>query len=275
MNNGEHKSSSIPCSCIHLRDSYFLEVSQYYCPRCLVLSKVSPDLPMHYPTSMNVQSCVSPFSIEEFFKDSPWLKIPKNRRGVILIEPLHPYGGLLGGSLISNGPPKSKLAALAAARKRKENQKLEDGAGMDPSVSLLDKLSSTPREAARDEISTQFTAEGARSHMTRPKKYPVRKRKDSGSPPSESPPTVAATNTGPVPDSYHGQNLIPVPAAGPSSFANVLFGPSNRQETNAQILQPSFSPVTQAESRTNIAAFAGPSPDDLVLRAQNSSKGGK
>jgi len=219
---------------------------------------------------MNVHSCVSPFSVEEFFKDSPWLNIPKNRRGVILIESIHPPGGLLGGSLRSDGPPKSKLAALAAARKRKENQKLDDVAGMKSSVSLLEKLSSTPRESVRDGKSTQSTAEEAHSPLARPKKYPVRKRKGSG--PPESPPPAAATI---VPGSDRGDDLIPVPAAGPSSFANILFGPSIRQETNSHILQPSFSPVAQAESRANIAAFAGPSPDDVVLKAQNSAKGGK
>lgn len=54
------------------------------------------------------------------FQDMPWGNIPKNRE-TTFIPPMLPRGGLLGGS---GAPPKlSKLQALAAARKKKAEEK--------------------------------------------------------------------------------------------------------------------------------------------------------
>ena len=62
------------------------------------------------------------FSAADFFRDCPWLNIPSHRKSEILIEPLYPRLGLLGGAP-ENGGKLSKLAALAAARKKKEGEK--------------------------------------------------------------------------------------------------------------------------------------------------------
>lgn len=57
---------------------------------------------------------------ESFFSDMPWLDVPQHRTTTFL-EPIRPRGGLLGGG---DGAPKmSKLQALAAARKKKTEEK--------------------------------------------------------------------------------------------------------------------------------------------------------
>lgn len=56
----------------------------------------------------------------DFFRDMPWGNIPKHRETTFIAPPI-PRGGLFGGS---GAPPKmSKLQALAAARKKKAEEK--------------------------------------------------------------------------------------------------------------------------------------------------------
>lgn len=43
--------------------------------------------------------CAAKLPPSDFFRDCPWLDIPKERQAEILIEPQHPQGGLLGGAL--------------------------------------------------------------------------------------------------------------------------------------------------------------------------------
>ncbi|OAX78671.1 translation elongation factor Tu [Emergomyces africanus] len=68
-----------------------------------------------------IPTCPEPFSAADFFKDSPWLNVPASRKADILIEPLYPPLGLLGGAPEPSGKV-SKLAALAA-RKRKDGER--------------------------------------------------------------------------------------------------------------------------------------------------------
>ncbi|KAI9842889.1 MAG: Hsp70 suppressor, GTPase facilitates ribosomal subunit dissociation, partial [Thelocarpon superellum] len=64
------------------------------------------------------------FSAADFFQDSPWFNIPLACRGELISEPLCPHGGLLGGSSSGSKSTKpSKLAALAEARKKKDEEK--------------------------------------------------------------------------------------------------------------------------------------------------------
>ncbi|KAM3529329.1 hypothetical protein MY4038_005446 [Beauveria bassiana] len=60
--------------------------------------------------------------MDTFFSDMPWLRTPTDRHATF-IAPCTPPGGLLGGS--DGGPKMSKLQALAAARKKKTEQKKE------------------------------------------------------------------------------------------------------------------------------------------------------
>ncbi|KAH6618128.1 hypothetical protein B0J18DRAFT_436557 [Chaetomium sp. MPI-SDFR-AT-0129] len=78
-------------------------------------SQLSPFLPAYEVPSPRT----SP-PIALLFQDMPWGNIPKSRE-TTFIPPMLPRGGLLGGS---GAPPKlSKLQALAAARKKKAEEK--------------------------------------------------------------------------------------------------------------------------------------------------------
>jgi elongation factor 1 alpha-like protein len=58
--------------------------------------------------------------ISHLFRDMPWGNIPKHREATFVPPPM-PRGGLLGGS--GTAPKMSKLQALAAARKKKAEEK--------------------------------------------------------------------------------------------------------------------------------------------------------
>ena len=99
----------------------------------------------------------APFSAKDFFHDTPWLNVPPHRRGEILIEPLYPSAGLLGGSSSSGAGKVSKLAALAAKRKQRDAEKkaaagkenVNNSAQSSPSLALLGRL------GARKDLASQ------------------------------------------------------------------------------------------------------------------------
>lgn len=217
--------------------------------------------------SMASSTCQAPIWVEIFFKDSPWLKVPRGRRADILIEPLFPRGGLLGGSLKQDGgKPKSKLAALAAARKQKENQILESNQEQISSVALLDKLGAKTRESAPTREAKPAPSEPSR-------RYPVRKQKSPDRPPIQQA-ILETTSNSNLDDNEKASVPVLPPLATPSVFATTMFAFSmhDRGDFGLQPVQPFYS----NRSDTNLEAFADPSPDDIVLKAQSSaSKGSK
>lgn len=82
--------------------------------------------------------------MKDFFADCPWGKVPEHRKVDILVEPVHRSRGLLGGA--SKDGKMSKLAALAAKRRQKENTnpamptKSEEEAPQDDYAASLSKL---------------------------------------------------------------------------------------------------------------------------------------
>lgn len=214
--------------------------------------------------------CLRGFSAVDFFKDSPWFNVPRDRLAEILIEPLHPQGGLLGGTSKQDGAPKSKLAALAAARKQKENQKLQNGQKTIKSVALLDRLGEKSQQSnSRSEsdlihqISHVEPSEERENIIGR--RYPVRKATNSDARSRED--TVKPTDTEPTQSTK--ETVIAyseiVPAAAPSVFARTMFHSLAKAQSQVSIVslpQESF-PSTEFN-------FSGPSPDDIVLKAQNS-----
>ena len=212
-------------------------------------------------------SCSARFSAIDFFSDSPWLSIPEARRGEILIEPIHPRGGLLGGAPKPDGAPKSKLAALAAARKKKEIQGAENRQNATSSVALLDKLKHKARqeEPSSAQNLSKFEASSAIDEQTvnkRTRKDARRKSKGVESSPIHQPFKKASE------DSKSPIEKKPeiIPTAGPSVFARTIFGdpavpqPEDVSSSDFYMIGPSI----YAEFD-----FAGPSPDDVVAKAQN------
>ena len=228
---------------------------------------------------MASNSCTTPLTAAAFFKDAPWLDIPVHRRGEILIEPLYPRGGLLGGSSTEGGGKMSKLAALAAARKKKENDKGNDG-GTKPStnsVALLDKLAGGRKVNNKMQDGLRQSKDhndAPATSMTEPvplagnQTYPIRKRR------SPSPPPISKEEVQEPPEEDHSPSLLSKKiAATPSTFARTMFGAST--DTGDSCAKASglalFSLPYESEVKiTESSAFAGPSPDDIVTNAQNS-----
>ena len=229
------------------------------------------------------------FSAKDFFKDCPWLNIPLMRRGEILIEPLYPCGRLLGGASSLPAPKLSKLAALAAARKRKENDKAGDVdiKGISSSVTLLDKLninakaaSDVKRTAERSIDTSEKRLKSDDSGRTSKSstslkgtgKYPVKMSKAPIQEPTASPKADV------VPESTKDSTIETLfIAAAPSAFARTMFGAGSDQHAPALhrplTFTTHFSPYGLAGDFTESNAFAGPSPDDVVANAQSAFKG--
>lgn len=215
----------------------------------------------------------------EFFKDAPWCNIPQNRRGEILIEPLYPPGRLLGGSPGSGKV--SKLAALAAARRTRENARPESGS-VTSSVTLLDKLDrkipkeslDEPKGSAKASILISQSPTNA-TNQKDSRRYPMRERKNLD---TITPECIAVDVESMDPARKSRQELEPqsMPVAPPSAFAQTVFGNCrHRTQTSSQDNSAAVSlwssyqfPFQIAIAKVN--AFAGPSPDDVVLKAQNS-----
>ena len=278
---------------------------------------------------MDKSHCSVRLSASEFFKDCPWLNIPPERRGEILVEPLYPRGGLLGGSSTQGGGKPSKLAALAASRRKKENEK-QPVSSANSAVAILDRLGRKAPPLAAKATSSTSNEEGAANKETttpienpRVRKLPLRRREPPGEEQSETtevatesskptepeifPPTqgprkrrmllrrresssegqsettelATEPSTSAEPEAEEDVGPPVIPAALPSAFAQTLFGlpPISRQETyerpsldsHIKSSQPVlFSLTSHVMTSAEIAAFAEPSPDDIVLKAQNS-----
>lgn len=230
--------------------------------------------------SFRPQSCCSVMSAAEFFKDSPWVNIPEDRRGEILIEPLYPPGRLLGGSS-SQGGKVSKLAALAAARKKKEQEKsqIDPSQTSTTSVALLDKLGGKKSAQRAREDTVQLVSKLAVSDDGSAEQtlevqelgYPSRKRKSSitflqSEQDDQDPKRVQFFSS-----CFPGQKApIVAPVAAPSMFARAMFGMDATEEPPIKRSKMIFTLPRAPLSYAEIDPFAGPSPDDIVRAAQNS-----
>ncbi|RDA89820.1 hypothetical protein CP533_3019 [Ophiocordyceps camponoti-saundersi (nom. inval.)] len=212
------------------------------------------------------------------FGDMPWLNIPSNRQAV-LVPPLRPRGGLLGGG---DGPPKvSKLQALAAARKKRNIEKREEDDISQASdgvkrMSLADNTNnqrpSLP-ESVEKPIQQPPLPSPASFSVSHPRDEQRRKPFEKS---NEAPEQDRETSY-PTPDLSHSLGkdgnpvAMPVCRAAPSAFARTLLGSApDRHQAN----RPDVFPMPYAASSAFVAsAFLKPSPDDVVLAAQ--AKAGK
>jgi elongation factor 1 alpha-like protein len=209
----------------------------------------------------------------DFFWDTPWgKKLPVHRQSNLLHVPVSQPTGLLGG-----GPkPPSKLAALAAARKRQAEEKRQvDQQGQTPTdspaaaVSLLDRLVSKNDQDAENswrlpQASTQSRNLGS---LTFRRKPPVVEE------------VTAVEPELVVEDASIPERPIEELKAPPSSFAQALFGSPTKRNQGVAAMVP--QDVACAKRKLNFELpyadnqlfkstdpFAKPSPDDVVLNAQ-------
>ncbi len=192
-----------------------------------------------------------------------WLNVPTERQ-TIFVTPQCPRGGLLGGS--PDAVPKmSKLQALAAARKKKAQEEKINATSERVDKPMADLAIS--QKAEKEEAAV--TPNAARSSATeKPRTYPAGKRKNSSPHRKTSLPADPAKSS-PVQTTEDEIQPPSIEQAKPSAFASTMFGNKEpfpyRQLPSALFTLPySTNPPLQSTD-----AFAGPSPDDVVLAAQS------
>lgn len=222
------------------------------------------------------------------FLDAPWGNIPDDRRGDIMVESLYPQGGLLGGG----GPPggkTSKLAALAKARKEKAEaqkrlQQQSIGGEQKTAVSMLSRLSQKQSPPSATPTPSALTSPKG----SLPKKVPENSVPSSLDAPltvlSATPPdnpsksldrlTREKPEEQPLPDQIR-EKSIPILdlRAGPSKFALSMFGDRITSSYEVEITDVRMFSLPGPPQNSQATAFAGPSPDDVVVAAQSTSKG--
>ncbi|GLI76138.1 hypothetical protein PoHVEF18_004409 [Penicillium ochrochloron] len=231
------------------------------------------------------------FSAADFFRDCPWLNVPAHRKTEILVEPLYPRLGLLGGAPESGGKM-SKLAALAAARKKKEGEKAAAAVPEGPSTSQpartegsTIKPSGTPlslsERLAASKLSKASETNGGLRRLSKPgasASLPARQQpapETSKPPPPSLPEPTKQEEPEKEPEQQQPTSNI---RASPSTFASVILGnatgptmaePSHLNSNNVDLLQ------IYGQDHAEPFDFAAPSPDDVVMNAQSTAKGFK
>jgi elongation factor 1 alpha-like protein len=211
---------------------------------------------------------LAPHTAKSFFQDCPWLNVPSHRRAEILVKPVLPRFGLLGGSSTGEGKM-SKLAALAAKRRQKENEKRQDPAAdtetvVGDFVSSLRKLRDTTRNDPDSpkgrslQPLQDFGFSSPREHSQRRDSL-----KQILSSPKQEENNRRSENVDAREQSQFEEDLADLRAK-PSSFAQTL--------TECQD-QASFFPLESSTFPNGPLVspfdFTKPSPDDVVLKAQN------
>lgn len=183
----------------------------------------------------------------------------------------------------------SKLAALAAARKKKESEKnkasadssaAQESVSVSPSetqrntsISLLDRLGGNGKARAGLETRTlKFPLRKAARAPASPPEEKPRKGLDKPKEPSQKPEPSAPEPPASVPKEQphpSAEELL----AQPSSFATVLTG--NQSSRGPPCCFSNCFDMFKIYRRdlTDLFDFAEPSPDDVVLNAQNTAKG--
>ncbi|PYH40055.1 putative translation elongation factor EF-1 subunit [Aspergillus saccharolyticus JOP 1030-1] len=241
------------------------------------------------------------FSAADFFRDAPWLNIPSHRKAEILVEPLYPRLGLLGGAPESAGGGKvSKLAALAAARRKKEGDKA--AAATPPAATDSTAAETAPKAASTESKGATLSLRERLAVSGKLQKSPsdghqslrslgrgsrqggsLSGKKTSTEPePQESPKQEEAASVTPEPktsgtsekEDHTALNI----RAPPSTFASAMVGDSTRPKmTEPSHLSANTLDLIRiyGQDLTEPFDFAGPSPDDVVINAQSSAKGFK
>lgn len=197
-----------------------------------------------------------------------------------MVEPLYPRLGLLGGAPEGK---MSKLAALAAARKKKDSEKFvapeqpsntEQTEKRSTQLSLAERLavnSSKVTEKAGG-ISALSKERGLGGRLSKPRSPPVVQDHIEE---TDSRPSVGKNKPAPNPPQQQPEETANLRAP-PSTFATAIVGDGNYLSTSEPgHLHSSKFDVMQVYGQdfTEAFDFVGPSPDDVVINAQSASKG--
>jgi elongation factor 1 alpha-like protein len=255
--------------------------------RCFCSNRVTVSA---YPMNRTTTApCSIPFSAADFFRDAPWLDIPPERRADILVEPLYPRLGLKGGALHTEGKM-SKLAALAAARKKKDSERSDaprqdelsksQSTDQKPStLSLMERLSiSNGKESRTSERRSGLSA------FSRDNRVAGRATRTKTAASMETPRQTEPASTKESPSEEHSANGHEAkgsePAfnlrAPPSTFASTIVGDGRRPSSleHSHLVGTNFDVLdVYGQDHAEAFDFTGPSPDDVILNAQSASKG--
>lgn len=217
----------------------------------------------------------TPSTATDFFSDTPWGNIPIHRRANLYPVSRFPKLGLLGGSA-----KPSKLAALAAARKKREEERQVTAQATQTgrSIALLDRLG-----PAKENVISQAVTPSAKRASTEqplPARTPTRPKKEPSPIREKSPVPVPVESS----DSESSVEIADDLRARPSMFAQTMFG-QRAPSTGGVALQLEEMDIDPPVHRSQGSMFplpyandpefatrdpfSGPSPDDVVLRAQS------
>ncbi|KAI1429873.1 hypothetical protein F5Y12DRAFT_709877 [Xylaria sp. FL1777] len=207
-------------------------------------------------------------SMVDFFHDMPWLNIPNDRRTVFL-KPSRPIGGLLGGS--SSSGKMSKLQALAAARKKKaEERKLEDQKIQLPASGTAPDTAKEPNRPISGAMAARLSSREDVKSLPTHTKVQIDPPLDGTTEHVDTVPTQTCKSDLPV---MTGSRLDSSALAAPSAFAQTLLGCSTSW---AAPVPRNQYPIPYLSFTSSVAdAFSEPSPDDVVLTAQSKASNKK
>ncbi|KAJ5216161.1 HBS1-like protein [Penicillium cinerascens] len=237
---------------------------------------------------------IAHFSAADFFRDCPWLNVPSERKVNIMVESLYPRLGLLGGAPEAGGKV-SKLAALAAQRKKKEGEKVAPtpDAPSKPQPERSEAPSPEPQSiqlSLRERLAASKANKSPKPSETNGSLRRLGRSGLSAESPAQKQPSPESTNaelstpdqvkqTQDQPkDEPEPQQAAPDMRASPSMFASAIVGdtagptmaqPSHLHSSSVDLLK------IYGQDHAEPFDFAGPSPDDMVLNAQNTAKGFK
>ncbi|KAI9681843.1 MAG: Hsp70 suppressor, GTPase facilitates ribosomal subunit dissociation [Trizodia sp. TS-e1964] len=206
----------------------------------------------------------------KFFDDCPWLKVPFHRRADIRPEPLYPPGGLLGGSSKQEAKL-SKIAALAASRRKERetrNSSILISKESTLALTLSKQLTYTSGINAGDIKSSSVgssvkqTASPAIDISQNPS-FPEQKSLEN--------PSYCLSHHERLWSQLeclpNRQDIV----ASPSHFARTIMGHGTEQHNPTRLSGGSLFNVALKDNWyiAESTDFTGPSPDDLVMVAQN------
>lgn len=206
--------------------------------------------------------------LAEFFHDMPWLDIPNERR-TTFIEPPRPRGGLLGGSASSG--KMSKLQALAAARKKKAEEKRSGNQKLEIQKMQSSAIHTTPEPLKEPTKHTSGTLAERLSGRRDIKSLPIHTKaqtRPTSDRTVEDLDTVTAQSC--ISDLSTEDSSLDALIAAPSTLARTLFGPPTIRSAPVPRRQQCYElPYMRFFTSSVADAFSEPSPDDVVLAAQS------
>lgn len=207
----------------------------------------------HFGSPLTTRPFQSRTSLAHLFRDMPWGNVPKHRETTFIPPPMARLG-LLGGS--GAAPKISKLQALAAARKKKAEEKGATQDKMESARTKMNELSVGDAPVATEvPLAGAFSKRLKTSESTAQGRVPLVISEPTRSEPSQSSSALVR----------EPEVMPSVDKAPQSMFAQTLFG--SHADVFNRMPQESYSLYADLPPSV-LDAFTKPSPDDVVLAAQ-------